>query len=74
MFNIVGMEEFRDNYTTREDCAGVNFCSDLRYGNLVFLKKAEGSDVYYTIAQILYFKIIGKDIVVQDKEFFSYYR
>lgn len=74
MFDIVGIEELKDKYCGRPDCAGINFTSNnLKYGNIVFLKKIDGSSVYYGLSQILYFKIIGREVIVQDKDFFSYY-
>ena len=75
MFEIVGSEEFKSKYIDKEDCAGINFTSNnLKYGNMVFLKKIDGSSVYYGLSQILYFKIIGLDFIVQDKEFCTYYK
>lgn len=74
MFDIVGIEELKDKYYGRPDCAGINFTSnDLRCGNIVFLKKIDDSSVHYGLSQILYFKIIGREVIVQDKDFFSYY-
>ena len=56
MFEIVGSEEFKSKYIDKEDCAGINFMSNnLKYGNMVFLKKIDGSSVYYGLSQILYF-------------------
>jgi hypothetical protein len=74
MFEIVGFEEFKSKYIDKEDCAGINFMSNnLKYGNMVFLKEIDDSPVYYGLSQILYFKIIGREVIVQDKDFFSYY-
>lgn len=74
MFDIVGIEELKDKYCGRPDCAGINFTSNnLKYGTMEFLKKIDGSSVYYGLSQILYFKIIGREVIVQDKDFFSYY-
>lgn len=75
MFEIVGSEEFKSKYIDKEDCAGINFMSNnLKYGNMVFLKKIDDSSVYYGLSQILYFKIIGREVIVQDKEFCTYYK
>ena len=75
MFDIVGIEEFKDKYYGRPDCAGINFApNDLKYGNIVFLKKVNNSPVRYGLSQILYFKIIGRDVIVQDKDFYSFYK
>lgn len=74
MFDIVGIKEFKDKYYGGPDCAGISFMSNnLKYGNMAFLKKIDGSPVYYELSQILYFKIIGREVIVQDKGFFSYY-
>lgn len=74
MFDIVGIEELKDKYCGRPDCAGINFTSNnLKYGTMEFLKKIDGSSVYYGLSQIFYFKIIGREVIVQDKDFFSYY-
>ena len=75
MFDIVGIEEFKDKYYGRPDCAGINFMSNnLKYGNMVFLKKIDGPPIHYSLSQILYFKIIGREVIVQDRGFYSFYK
>ena len=71
MFKIVEFEKFKIEYVLRKNCAGIDWASDLHYGNLVFLKPIpEG----YMVSQILYFRILGNVVVLQDKEFCNYYK
>jgi hypothetical protein len=78
MFEIIGYEEFRSKYLARRDCAGINWASDLAHGNIVFIK-GKGIDGplprrISIVSQILYFKILGMDFIVQDEDFYSFYK
>ena len=77
MFEILGPEEFKSKYIDREDCAGVNWASDLMHGNMVFIKQVRTDGPIYerfVVSQILYFKMIGIDFIVQDEDFYSFYK
>ena len=76
MFEIIGPEEFKSKYLDRADCAGINWASVVR-GNMVFIKGKEiDGPIYerFVVSQILYFKMIGIDFIVQDEDFYSFYK
>ena len=77
MFEILGAEEFKSKYLDRADCAGVNWATDLNGGNIVFIEKVKADGPIYerfAVSQILYFKILGMDFIVQDEDFYSFYK
>ena len=78
MFEILGPEEFKSKYLDRADCAGANWASDLACGgNIVFIKEREIDGPpfrIFTVSQILYFKTLGIDFIVQDEDFYSFYK
>ena len=78
MFEILGPEEFKSKYLDREDCAGVNWASDLIHGNMIFIKEKEINGPLprriFVVSQILYFKMIDIDFIVQDEDFYSFYK
>ena len=82
MFEILGLEEFKSKYINREDCAGVNYASvngvsDWERGNIIFIKESEiGGSPFrrFVVSQILYFKMLGIDFIVQDEDFYSFYK
>lgn len=78
MFEIVGSEEFKSKYIDREDYAGINWAPDLAYGgNIVFIKEREIDGPPFrgfVVSQILYFKVLGSDFIVQDEDFCSFYK
>ena len=78
MFEIVEYEKFKSKYLARIDCAGINWATDLTYGgNIVFVEEVRADGPVherFVVSQILYFKILGPDLIVQDKEFCTYYK
>ena len=77
MFEIIGPEEFKSKYLDRADCAGINWAPDLMHGNTVFIKETEIDGPpfrIFTVSQILYFKPLGIDFIVQDEDFYSFYK
>jgi hypothetical protein len=82
MFEILGPEEFKSKYLDRADCAGVNCAnvngvSDWKRGNIVFIKEGEMDGPIYErflVSQILYFKMLGTNFIVQDEDFYSFYK
>ena len=78
MFEILGAEEFKSRYINREDCAGVNWAFDLIHGNMIFIKEKEIDGPLprriSIVFQILYFKSLDIDFIVQDEDFCSFYK
>lgn len=77
MFEILGAEEFKSKYIDREDCAGINWASNLTHGNMIFIKPVRiDGPIYerFVVSQILYFKVLGTDFIVQDEDFYSFYK
>ena len=80
MFKIVDLKEFKSKYVHRDDCAGINWVYYSEHepcGNIALIKEREIDGPpfrTFVISQILYFRIIGNIVVLQDKDFVPFYK